>query len=272
VGVDAGEDLSAGTLARVLGDRPVRTYPALVSTHADALAWARAGGAGGAVVVADYQAAPRGRAGLPWAVRPGLGLGFSLVLRPDLPAEREGWLYAAAVCGIADTAGPAATVEWPDEVRAGVRRVAAVGVHAELGPAGVDWAVVTVLADDAQPPRGPLLARLVAAMELRGREPPATVLAAYLPRCATLGRTLRARMIPLGPGGPEITGRAVDVLADGALVLSNDKGRRIAVRPQHLARLELVSDPRSVAARPPPPRPGESPPTSLGDSRITPDR
>ncbi|MDQ4130536.1 MAG: hypothetical protein M3133_06040, partial [Actinomycetota bacterium] len=73
--------------------RPVRTYPAILSTSADAFAWARAGAPEGALVVADYQAAPRGRAGLPWEVRPGEGLGFSLVLRPELPPEREGWLY-----------------------------------------------------------------------------------------------------------------------------------------------------------------------------------
>ncbi|HWH34036.1 MAG TPA: hypothetical protein VNT56_01805 [Acidimicrobiales bacterium] len=58
MGVD---DLSAGVLAAALPDRPLRSYPAPLSTEADALAWARAGAPVGAVVVADYQAAPRGR-------------------------------------------------------------------------------------------------------------------------------------------------------------------------------------------------------------------
>ena len=57
------DDLAADALAADLPGRPLRSYPALLSTEADALAWARAGGPGGAVVVAGYQASPRGRAG-----------------------------------------------------------------------------------------------------------------------------------------------------------------------------------------------------------------
>ena len=60
-----GDDLSAEALAAVLPGRPIRAYPALLSTEADALAWARAGAPSGALVAAAYQAAPRCRAGLP---------------------------------------------------------------------------------------------------------------------------------------------------------------------------------------------------------------
>ena len=64
-------DLDPDVLAQALPGRPVRSYPALLSTDADAQAWARTGASAGAVVVADYQASPRGRGGLPWTVRPG---------------------------------------------------------------------------------------------------------------------------------------------------------------------------------------------------------
>jgi BirA family biotin operon repressor/biotin-[acetyl-CoA-carboxylase] ligase len=211
----------------------------MVSTEADALAWARAGAPGGAVVVADYQASPRGRAGLEWQVSPGRGLGFSLILRPRLRPEREGWMYVAASSGLADLAGPRSTIDWPDEVRRGNRRVAAVGVNAHLGPARVEWAVVSVVIPDAEPPRGPLLARALAAIEARCSATPDAVLYDYRPRCETLGRTVRARLIPVGPAGPQVTGRAADALLDGALVIvRDDDGRRIAVRPQHLGLLE----------------------------------
>ncbi len=233
-----GGDLSSEALEEAMPDRPVRTYPAILSTSADAFAWARSGAPEGALVVADYQAAPRGRAGLPWEVRPGEGLGFSLVLRPQLPAEREGWLYTVAVLGIADVLGTDARIRWPDEVFREHTRAAGVGVHVELGPQGASWAVVTALVYEARPARGPLLASLVTAMEERYRSEAEAVLADYLPRCETLGRRLRARLIPLGPSGPQVVGVAVDSLDDGALVLETDRGSRVAVRPQNLGILE----------------------------------
>lgn len=225
-------------LAKLLPGRPFRRYPALLSTQADALAWAREGGPAGAVVVAEYQASPRGRAGFEWQVRPGVDLAFSLVLRPRLPVEREGWLYTVFTSGLADLLGPEAKIEWPDGVRLHGTRAASAGLHVELGPDGTEWAVGSVLLPDAGSARGELLARAVEAIEARERSSAVPVLADYLRRCETIGRTVCARLIPLGPGGPQVTGRAVNALADGSLVLETQRGSRVAVRPQNLAILE----------------------------------
>ena len=239
------DDLSADVLAAALPRRQVRAYPALLSTEADALSWARRGAPHGAVVVADYQASPRGRGGLPWKVHPGQDLGFSLILRSPLPAEREGWLYTVAVCGLADVLGAGTTIAWPDEIRrpdtgAEDAVVGAVGVHAEFGPAGVDWAVVNILVPGVGQPRGPVLGRLVGVIEARLASPAVEVLGDYVTRCSTIGTRVRARLIPLGPSGREVIGRAVDALADGALVIATDEGNRVAVRPQHVGVLEHV--------------------------------
>ncbi|HVL97616.1 MAG TPA: hypothetical protein VM266_17305 [Solirubrobacteraceae bacterium] len=231
------DDLTPDALARALGDRPVRTYPAVMSTDADAVAWARAGGPAGAVVTADYQAAARGRGGLPWTPRPGRDLCFSLLLRPQLAPDDEGWLFVAAAAAVVDAVDPAAAIEWPDQVWATERRLADVAGHAGLGPTGVEWAVVNLLVLDAPSPRGELIARLAAAVE-RLQEPDDAALARYRERCATLGRPVRAHLIPTWPDGVQITGTATSVLRDGALVIEQPDGRRIAVRPQHLARLE----------------------------------
>jgi BirA family biotin operon repressor/biotin-[acetyl-CoA-carboxylase] ligase len=231
-------DLSEKALAAALPGRPARSYPALLSTEADALAWARAGAPEGAVVVADFQVSPRGRAGWPWQVRPGAGLGFSLVLRPHLSLPREGWLYTVATSGLADALGEPAAIEWPDEVRAGGRRAGAVGVQVELGEQSVTWAVVSVLVVEAAPPRTGLLARIVEAIEARARTPAARVLADYAPRCETIGRRVCARLVPMRPGGPHVTGTAVRALADGALLVQPDDGRRVAVPPRSLGMLE----------------------------------
>lgn len=244
-GMSAGGDLSREAVAGLMPERPLRAYPAMMSTEAEALAWSRRGAPGGALVVAAYQASPRGRSGLE---RTGLveadrGLGFSMVLRPDLHPERQGWSYIAASCALADVldtgdADGRLTLVWPDEVRVDGELVAAVGVQAEASPSAVRWTVVTVLVGGVTPPRAPLLARLVEALERRHDEPSEAVLAEYRERCATLGERVRARLLPLGPAGPEVIGHAVDVLADGALVVEPDDDRRVAVPPQDLGHLE----------------------------------
>lgn len=237
--MEPAQDLTSEAVSAALRARPARVYPAMLSTESDAMAWARAGGPSGAVVVTDYQASPRGRSGWEWRVEPGRGLGFSLLIRPTLPAHREGWPYVAASLALADVLGAGASLRWPDEVHLDGRRAAAVGVHAELGPDVVAWATVTVLIDHAEPPRAPLLAAAVEAIERRIDQPQTRVLEDYRRRCATLGRDVVARLIPMGPSGVRVQGVAVDCKDDGALVISTADGRRVAVPPQHLGILEV---------------------------------
>ncbi|CAN5196177.1 hypothetical protein BH20ACT24_BH20ACT24_12460 [soil metagenome] len=234
----SGEDLSSEALAALLPGRPIRSYPALLSTAADALAWARSGAPEGGIVVADYQASPRGRAGLEWSVRPGRSLAFSLILRPDLSPEREGWLYTVAASGLHDALDGASTIEWPDQVRAGQATIGAVGVEVELGPEGVAWAVLNVLVPDAAAPRGPLLERVVGSIEARYRSPAEAVLADYLGRCQTIGERVVAKLIPMGPSGLRVAGTATGSKTDGALVIETVRGSHVAVRPQNLGALE----------------------------------
>jgi len=230
-------DLAAPALAAALPGRAVRTYPALLSTEADARAWARAGAPAGAVVVADYQAAARGRGGLPWTCRPGRDLGFTLVLRPPITPDEEGWLYVAACVAVLDFVGGGASAGWPDRVERAGTPIAHVAAHAGLGAGGVAWAVVNVFVPDAPAPRAQLLAPLVGALEAVQR-PQADALARFHERCTTLGRDVVAHLVPTWPDGVRIAGTAEAVKEDGALVLQAPDGRRTAVRPQHLARLE----------------------------------
>jgi len=222
--------------------RATRAYRALLSTDADAGAWAREGAPAGAVVVADYQAAARGRGGLPWPARPGRDLCFSLLLRPPLTPDEEGWLYVGAAVAVLDVLGGDASVEWPDRIHRDGRHLADVAGHAGLGAAGVDWAIVNLRLLDTPPPRGPLLARLVEAVE-RLQAPGEDALARYRERCSTLGRRVVAHVIPTWPDGVQIAGTAATVLPDGALSIEQAPGgRSIAVRPQHLARLDTPAN------------------------------
>ena len=242
-------DLDPAQVSAALGDRPVRCYPALLATEPVAMAWAREGVASGAVVVADYQASPRGRGGWPWTVQAGRGLGFTMVVRPELDPEREGWPYVPCLLALLDVVGDAdSRLLWPDTVCAGTGEVLArLGVYVELGPSRTEWVNATVLVEHADPPRAPLLARGAEALDQRLAQSAEQVLGGYLPRCATLGRQQRARLIPLGPGGPEVVGEAVAVLADGALVLRTVRGSRVAVPPQNLG---LLDDPPGPVQEP----------------------
>jgi BirA family transcriptional regulator, biotin operon repressor / biotin---[acetyl-CoA-carboxylase] ligase len=233
--VKPGADLAAQPLAELLGDRPFESHPVLLSTAVSAADWARSGAPHGAVVVADYQIAPRGRAGQPWKVTPGHGLGFGLVLRPQVDSTREGWLYVAVLAGLADACGEGVTIHWPDEVRRDGVRLTAVGLEVKLGGLTVKWAVANVLIADAQPPRGELLRSVLEAIDARLASPPRAVLDDYDALCRTVGRDVRIRL--LGSSG-RIEGRAARVLDDGALVVEIDGGRQVPVRPQDVGSIE----------------------------------
>lgn len=243
--MEMSDDLDPKLVAAALPGRPLRVYPAVLSTEAVAMAWARKGAASGSVVAADYQAAPRGRGGWPWTIRLGEGLGFTLITRPELAPEREGWPYVAVLLALHDViAHEGSVLDWPDTVLARDGTVVArLAIYVDLGPARAKWVTATVLVEEVTLPRVGLLARLVDAIEYRIGQSPEHVLADYLPLCRTLGRHRRARLIPMGPGGPEVTGEAVDVLADGALVLFTTRGNRVAVPPQNLGVLTDPAEP-----------------------------
>jgi BirA family biotin operon repressor/biotin-[acetyl-CoA-carboxylase] ligase len=235
-------DLSPDALARIVPGRAFRAYPAMLSTESEAAAWARAGAPEGAFVVAGYQASPRGRAGISWQVDHHHDLAFSLILRPELPALREGWMYTVSTSGLADSLGEEGRIEWPDEVYVGDRRAGAVGV--QMGIAGHEqWAVVTIHLLGAPQPRGPRLRQVVESVEARYRSPDGQVLRDYLRRCRTIGRRVDARLMVAGPTGATVEGEAVGSLPDGGLVLLTDSGSRMVLRPQHLGFIERRGDP-----------------------------
>lgn len=232
------DDLTEDAVAAALPGRPVRIYPAVVTTEADALAWAHRGAPPGALVVAGYQVSPRNRAGFLWGTTPDVGIGFSLVLRPALSIHREGWLFTVATTAIAEVAGGDARFLWPDVVLRDGERWAMATVRTEEEEHELAAAVVSVLVPGAEPPRIGLLAELVTAIEERLEADDEETLAEAVERCATLGRSVTARLVPLGPTGERVTGLAVDLKQDGALVLRTREERRLAVRPHAVGILE----------------------------------
>jgi BirA family biotin operon repressor/biotin-[acetyl-CoA-carboxylase] ligase len=233
------DGISGEELAEVVGDRPYRFYTAVVSTESAAMAWARAGAPSGSIVVARYQAAPRGRSGLEWRVDPSGDVAFSLILRPDLPERRLGWMYTVAASGLADLVGGEAQIEWPDQVYLGVQRRGAVGVQSGEDGNGRPWAVINLHLTAVPSPREPWIERLVQAVEHRYGSSDHDVLTDYLPRCRTIGRRVVVRLLQTGPTGRTVTGEAVGAVQDGGLVIRTEGQSRVVVLPHSLGALEF---------------------------------
>lgn len=231
-------DLATETLEAALPARAIRSYEAVVSTASAAHGWANEGAPHGAVVVADHQLSPRGHAGRTWRATPGHGLGFSVVLRPALPREREGWLYSLLLVALADVCGEGAAIEWPDRVCQDGAVVAAVAVNTRIEGGDIAWAIADVLLPDAEPPRAGLLRRVLEAIEARDEDATSSVLLDYDRLCTTLGKRVRARF--RAGTGPRIDGRAISTLEDGAVLLEARGGRAVPVRPQDVRGLEEI--------------------------------
>lgn len=232
-------DLDVDALCAALPGHAVRAYPAALSAETHALAWARDGAPHGAVVVAEYQASPRGRAGLEWETPVGRGLVFSIVLRSGSPTLGVGRAYVAATCAVADVLGPDTRIDWPETLsNAAGTRLGAVGVqqHENDAPGG-DWLVVSMLLNGATPPRAPTVAQLVNALLARLDQRAIELARDYRERSGTIGTKVRAALVPMGPGGKHVEGVATAVRPDGSLVLAAGDERRIVVPVESLGLL-----------------------------------
>jgi BirA family biotin operon repressor/biotin-[acetyl-CoA-carboxylase] ligase len=199
------------------------------STNDRARALALAGAPHGTLVTAGAQTAGRGRQGRTWAAPPGRALLLSLLVR-----SYDALLPLRAGLAIADLAGDAALVKWPNDVLLDGRKLAGVlvearphegwavlgiGVNVAVEPAELPPDVRAIAATLGRPQAAlePTLAELLGLLELRLAEPRDQCLAALRARDA-----LRDR--PVQWAGGAGTGAGIDDAgsllirdADGAL-------------------------------------------------------
>ena len=109
---------------------------------------ARAGAPEGTLIVAYRQTAGRGRLGRPWASEPGVGLYFSLVLRPRRPAAEMLVLTLAAGVGLArgigDHCGLTCDIRWPNDIMLQGRKLAGILVEGETENGRLERAILGV--------------------------------------------------------------------------------------------------------------------------------
>ena len=108
------------------------------STNADLLTAAQNGAESGAVLVAGYQSAGRGRRGRTWEAAPESGLLFSVLTRPQLPIAAAHLVTTALALGALEAcdslAGVRPGLKWPNDLVVEDRKLA--GVLAESVVAG----------------------------------------------------------------------------------------------------------------------------------------
>jgi BirA family biotin operon repressor/biotin-[acetyl-CoA-carboxylase] ligase len=198
------------------------------STSVRARALAVAGAPHGTLVTAGEQRSGRGRQGRTWSAPPGRALLMSLVLREWPPL-----LPIAGAVAVADVAGPAAAIKWPNDVLLGGRKLA--GVLAEGRPQE-GWAVLGIglnvavrVGDLPQELRvraaslelepaaiEPVLEQLLRALEHRLGQPAPELLTGFRARDALIGRSVRWDRGDGIARGVDDAGRLLVELADGS--------------------------------------------------------
>jgi BirA family biotin operon repressor/biotin-[acetyl-CoA-carboxylase] ligase len=201
----------------------------------------------GAVLVAEHQVTGRGRLDRIWTSPPRAGITVSVLLRPDVPAARRGWLPLLTGVALAESVrgvtGVQVSLKWPNDLLAGDGRKLA-GILAEsTGTAVVVGVGLNVSTTAAELPdtatslsgvlgsvvdRGPVLLAFLRALEVRYRgwtdvagDPVASGLAQdYLTWSSTVGTTVSVAL----PDGSTLDGVAQAVDWDGRLVVATAAG------------------------------------------------
>jgi BirA family biotin operon repressor/biotin-[acetyl-CoA-carboxylase] ligase len=226
----------------------VEVTDASPSTNADVAARARAGEPAGLVVVTEHQTAGRGRLDRVWVTPPRAALTFSLLVRPAaVPVTRWPWLPLLTGLAVAEAvravAGVPATLKWPNDVLVGDLKLAGILVERVEAPPGA--AAVVGVGLNVWSTRAELPVETATSLALAGGSTDRSALLAgaltrfshwygawsaargaglrpsYKDACSTLGREVRVDL----PAGEPLHGRAVDVDADGRLLV--DDGRTV---------------------------------------------
>jgi len=245
----APERIQARLRSRVIG-RPLEVVGEVGSTNDRVMAAGRDGAPEGLAIIADRQTAGRGRLGRPWASPSGVGLYTSILLRPRLPASQVSLLSLVAGLAVAEgiesVAGLAPLLKWPNDLLVGGKKVAGILTETASMESRVSYVGLGIginvrhkaqdlpeelrasatslrLAIGRELSRGELAAEIYNGLDRWYREFSdgrfETILARGRERSAILGSTVEVLA-----GDQRWSGLAVDLDADGALLVQNGRG------------------------------------------------
>ena len=236
------------------GDHPWQNhlicYDSIDSTNNKAKELAKNGAPEGTVLVAKAQTAGRGRLGRSFHAPAGLGLYFSVILRPDcVPAQLFHLTCAAAVAscnGVQAACGYRPQIKWTNDLVAGGKKLGGILTELSVGQTGlVEWAVIGIgincchktedfptelqematsilqITGQTIPPAKLAAHLMTALLDMRQKllNAKAEMLDAYRSNCMTLNR-----QVVLVRGDEKRYGTALDIDCDGGLVVRFDDG------------------------------------------------
>lgn len=201
------------------------------------------------VLVAEHQVAGRGRFDRRWSSPPRAGLTFSVLLRPEPPLTRWGWLPLLSGLAlheaVTDTTGVPTSLKWPNDLLAhpgggklagilaqssGAVVVVGIGLNVDTtaDELPVETATSLYLAGDERVDRTELLAAILRRIDARvaqwtdcgGDAEACGLAAAYRAACSTIGRPVRVALTD----DREVRGDALDVDDAGRLVVGTPTG------------------------------------------------
>lgn len=219
--------------------RPFKYFERADSSNDEAKAWLEAGAPEGAAVIANEQTRGRGRKGRHWHTPPDVALALSLIIKPDsalLP--RLNMLAALSVYDLVRECGcEVVGIKWPNDVQVNGLKVSGVlpeaiweagelrgavlgiGVNVRLDFGGTELRETAISLEDVvqtRLDRVELIATLLRRIDhwyCRIAAP--SLFSTWKSRLNTLGQRVSVN---------GVTGVALDVDAEGALLIRDDKG------------------------------------------------
>lgn len=267
-GVGGADTVDIGVRGRLVGTR-IRWFDSVDSTNAVLKSLAEAGEPSGAVVVADEQTRGRGRAGRAWHSPAGLGLWFSVLLRPRSPARELTPLSlvvsSSVATAVAAFCGVDVRVKWPNDIVVGGRKlggilleslgdtssgaghlVVGVGLNVDLDRGDfpgelADTATSLLILTGRRTRRRELLRAVLERLDEDWArfedEGPASSLERWRSLSTTLGK-----VVEVSSETTTVRGTAVDLSSSGALIVELPGGRRVEVWHGDLRQQEGTDD------------------------------
>jgi BirA family biotin operon repressor/biotin-[acetyl-CoA-carboxylase] ligase len=232
---------------------PVHHFETLDSTNDLAKDLATRGAPEGTVVVAEAQTGGRGRLGREWDSPPGVGLYVSLVLRPMLPPLELPQITlttAVAVVRAVRRAAPVTPgIKWPNDLLVNGKKLGGILTEMETESDRIRHVVVGLGLNVNNPEFPPELAARATSLTLAtgGSFSRVKLLQAWLEEFEALydrflnqgfteilaewkaSAVTLGKMVTVRQGPREISGQALDVAPDGALLLRTASGEIIRV-------------------------------------------
>jgi len=230
----------------------IHHFQTIPSTNTEAYQLALRGAPEGEIVIAESQEKGRGRLGRHWVSPPFLNLYLSVILRPEIPPSQASLITLMAAVAVAEAierfSGLHPVIKWPNDILVENRKVAGLlnEIHSEtdrihfviLG-IGVNLNMekellpkeIRGLATSLKMETGKSVSRkefvpcLLGALEkcytLFLREGGKPVLDAWREKARLKGKPVKVTSF-----GETLLGRAVDIDAEGRLILETEKGER----------------------------------------------